>query len=1046
MSHDLTCEECGQAFPKNALGGLCPKCLITMAIGPASDEATTAADETMPNWPRCSDKLRKFGDYELLEEVARGGMGIVYRARQKSLNRIVAVKMLLFGEFSSDAFVRRFKAEAEAAAALQHPNIVAIHEVGEHDGQRYFSMQYVEGRSLADVVREGPLPSREAARLLRILSEAVHYAHQRGVLHRDLKPSNVLVDGFGQPRLTDFGLAKRFEGDTTPIPSAHLIGSPNYIPPEQAEPSRGATGPASDVYSLGAILYHLLTGRPPFLADSIEGTVHQVLNDEPLAPRSLTPTIPRDLETICLKCLLKNPQRRYPSAKELADDLDRFLANEPIRGRAIGPAEKFLRGCRRRPAMALAGLFLILAAIGSTLTAMHLARLNRAARWNAYVSDMNQAQDEWQKKNYAQAFYYLQRHIPKGTERDLRGFEWRHLWHETRGNRAFQLPKQQQAIGWLQYSPDGQLLSSFSWDDTNTLKVWDLQTRRIRWEVPDATSPAGFSADGKLFVVGRNGRTIAGYDTGSGRELFTVQHVGDIVAFAGQASSLVTMNDDRVVALFEIQSRRATVIMTNAPRRYFDFGKAAPLAITSDGKWLAIIRPGNPSDREDKGIEIWDLSARSMKTFLADRREIRALQFSTGGAILAVADGNGDVRLWRWPTHEQSTFKAHELPVLSIAFSADDRTVATGSSDESIKLWDVETLRQKPNLFAGQIGAVWSLALSPDGKYLASGSRDSPLRFWDLNATPHGAPIDNLKSDRIGNFTFSANGKWMAGGCRDDSVRVWDVETGAERYRLQGVSYVVAFTRDSRRLLVSTESGTAQWWDFQTGTSTPLPKYENLGEVTSVDFSSDRRIAAIGHRTGSIRLIEIDSGKILGTYEGHRDAVLSVVFAPGDTQFVSGSRDKTIRFWDVALTNRSREVCAEHKGAVAGLAISRNGNLMVSGCSANTIKFWDTRHLGKSLGGLSWHQSAIHSLAFSPDGVTVASGGADRSVRLLDFPSRRQLAMFHFDSSIRMVAFSPDTNNLAIVTENGSLHLVRAVTLEDADREIRESFADRAVH
>jgi WD40 repeat protein len=263
------------------------------------------------------------------------------------------------------------------------------------------------------------------------------------------------------------------------------------------------------------------------------------------------------------------------------------------------------------------------------------------------------------------------------------------------------------------------------------------------------------------------------------------------------------------------------------------------------------------------------------------------------------------------------------------------------------------------------------------------------------------------------------------------------VETQTERYRLKGVSYVVAFTQNGQRLLVSTEAGDAQWWDFRGGPVTSVPTYESFGEITAYDFSQDRRVVAIGHKTGKIQLIEIDSGKILGVYEGHLDAVLSIAFAPGGAQFASGSRDKTIRFWDVAVTNQSRQVCAEHKGAVAGLAISGNGQLMVSGCSANTIKFWDTHHLGKSLGALSWHQSAIRSLAFCPDGKTLASGSDDRSVRLWDFASRRQLATFHFGSAIQMVVFSPDANNLAVITDRGSLHLLRAVTLEDADKEIR---------
>jgi eukaryotic-like serine/threonine-protein kinase len=302
-----TCDDCGGEIPLNAPQGLCPNCLMGVAAAKFENVESDAwhfrEAESEPE--RVIGRIHYFGDYELLAEIARGGMGIVYRARQQSLKRVVAVKVLLFGQFSSDDFVKQFKIEAQAAASLQHPNIVAIHEIGEDDGHHYFSMDYVEGRDLASVIRDGPLPCKRAAKYMATIARAVHYAHERGILHRDLKPSNILIDQLDQPRVTDFGLAKRLNGESGAISSGRAVGSPNYMPPEQIEPARGKASSASDVYSMGAILYHLLTGRPPFTAATLEETLLQALNSEVIPPRLLNPGVPRDLEIICLKCLEK---------------------------------------------------------------------------------------------------------------------------------------------------------------------------------------------------------------------------------------------------------------------------------------------------------------------------------------------------------------------------------------------------------------------------------------------------------------------------------------------------------------------------------------------------------------------------------------------------------------------------------------------------------------------------------------------------------------------------------------------------------------------
>ncbi len=356
----ITCTKCQaarvvgpEARPGTRL--VCEQCGAELVVPRPRDAETLVGPSGAGTGARApSVEERSFGDYELLEEIARGGMGIVYKARQTSLGRVVALKMILAGQLASEAEVARFRTEAEAAAGLQHPNIVAIHEVGQHHGQHYFSMDYVAGPSLGDLARLGPLAPRRAAAYVRTIAEAIHYAHGQGTLHRDLKPSNILLDARDRPRVTDFGLAKLADAGRSLTVTGAVVGTPSYMSPEQAAGGRrGEVGPASDVYSLGTILYELLVGRPPFDAETTLRIVLQVLEAEPLSPRRLNPSVPRDLETICLKCMAKSPARRYGSAQKLADDLGRYLDGEPIRARPPGLAGRVARWARRRPALAV---------------------------------------------------------------------------------------------------------------------------------------------------------------------------------------------------------------------------------------------------------------------------------------------------------------------------------------------------------------------------------------------------------------------------------------------------------------------------------------------------------------------------------------------------------------------------------------------------------------------------------------------------------------------------------------------------------------------
>jgi TolB-like protein/Tfp pilus assembly protein PilF/tRNA A-37 threonylcarbamoyl transferase component Bud32 len=384
------CRKCGAKIFSDAPEGLCPRCVLKTALAmppeasvaevadlggidkPSRGDATAAPDGKKGT--RAAELLGELGDYELLEEVGRGGQGVVFRARQKTLNRTVALKVISLGQWASKAHVKRFRREAEAAASLEHPGIVPIHEVGERDGSCYFSMQFIEGGQLDEVVRREPMPIRRAVELIAKVARTVHYAHEHGILHRDIKPGNILLDQKGEPHLTDFGLARLVETESTVTRTLEVLGTPSYMAPEQAAASNTQLTSATDVYGLGAVLYQLLTGHPPFAGGTTYETIKLLLETDPKQPRQLNPKIDRDLSTICLKCLEKDPQRRYPSALVLAEDLERWLKHEPIQARRTGIFARGKKWVQRNPTSAL-------------LTACLIA-LAAAAGWIIWKSEL----------------------------------------------------------------------------------------------------------------------------------------------------------------------------------------------------------------------------------------------------------------------------------------------------------------------------------------------------------------------------------------------------------------------------------------------------------------------------------------------------------------------------------------------------------------------------------------------------------------------------------------------------------------------------------
>jgi WD40 repeat protein len=1033
------CAQCGVVLSVYSLEGVCGNCLLKPGLGPMTEPLDDREDEShfpalgaKPNRSSNTEEVGRFGDYELLEEIARGGMGIVYRARQVSLDRIVAVKMLLAGPLAGKDFVQRFRTEAAAAASLHHPNIVAIHEVGFAQGQHFFAMDFVEGLTLAQLVAKGPLPPRQAATYLKTVAEAIHFAHERNVLHRDLKPSNVLVDSAtDQPRVTDFGLAKRLEDETDLTLSGQLLGSPNYMSPEQAKAKRGTVGKRSDVYSLGAILYHLLTGRPPFQGETLTEVLRQLADTDPLAPHLLIPRVPPDLETICVKCLEKEPAKRYQSAKELADELARFLCHEPIHARPITRAERTWRWCRRNPVVGGLGVALVLAIVtgfaGITWQLRQLRLDQLIARRNLYTKDMNLARQAWDEGSLQRAQELLRAHLPEADKEDLRGFEWRYLWRlcQDESRVTFTNVHFAGVHHGLAMAADGRTLIAAS---GNSLKWLDRQKHRevqiltvgtnaidglsMSGDQPGlvayhtdrikALSPAGKELLGGGLAPGQGGGASVGSEGA-----FALSWDGSMLAASGSNTALST------VQIFAVKTGKPV-----GPA--FSLGEKEnieSLAFSPDSRYLAC---------GTLGTKIHILEVPSLKpanVFTGHTASVAFLAFDPAGGKLVSRGGDAHIRVWGFPDGRRLA----DLPDRGggfgdLAFSPDGLRLASGQTDHTVRLWNLARLEIPASYLHGHTGAVRSVLFSRDGNELYTGSADGTVKVWDVSAegstnilhhpdwtdevsfSPDGrllavadfngrkAVLWDVASQRpvgnVGEHTnacrgakFSPDGKLVATVGDYDDVQIWSISPIKRIRNFPKVGYgfsgSIAFHPSKPLLAVGSDD--LRFWDLQTGTRINLLPAAPTNDVRSVCFSPNGNRLALGMESGEVSIWDFVTGRRLRRFQEHTNQIDALSFSHHGTWLASAGQDNRVVLYEVRKGVVPRQL-EGHTDWVFGLAFAPDDKTLVSTSWDGSIRFWSLANYQVALmlvGG-----GRDNSVAFSPDGNLMATCGADGTARL----------------------------------------------------------------
>ena len=991
------------------------------------------------------------GDYEILAEVGRGGMGVVYQARHRNLHRLVALKMVLAGEFASPAQERRFRLEAELAARVQHPNIVQMYEIGSYQGRPFLAMEWVEGGSLANRLDGQSWRPGEAASLLETLARAIHVAHSEGVIHRDLKPANILLQtgGGGRktdpggssrsgftadpasgllPKITDFGLARPIEGGVSLTQSGLVVGTPGYMAPEQAGGSgrRALVGPATDIYALGVILYQLLTGQLPFRGDSTLEVLRAVTSDEPVRPRRWQPRVPRDLEAITLHCLEKEPAGRYPSALALAEDLQRFRAGKPVAARPVGAGARLVRACRRRPQVALllglltASLFGGLAGVTWKWLEANAQRdlanaQRREALFQAYNARLSAAVAALQNHDVTDAA----RHLDAAPEA-LRGWEWRHLRSRLDDSAAV-----------IPTSPSETLLSS----GPRGLRVLITADQSVRLldEQGHAERTVPFPHEkGNVWVAARAPEVLLTLDRVSG----TIARLRDPT---GTVRVDLQVPADHTLQDVEFSpDRKRLAILWRSPGGFsagvYDSSGREQVRVPELHRadvWSLVFSPDGTrlaSASDDTTARLWDAATgRPMSGPLCHPGNGRVVSaaFRRDGARLVTASGDGTVCQWdaRTGAAVEPPYDRHAGEVWTAVYSPDGEWVASAGTDRTIRLWRA-TGREDALVLHGHTGKVTQLAFSTDGRRLGSVSEDGTARIWEADPWA-GLPVLRGHSKSVYPVAYSPDGRWIASGSWDGTARLWDARTGGgcAVLRHPGIVRTLAFSPDSTWLVSGgDDDDRLRLWDVATGTR----RKEIPGPATrilSVAVSPDGTLIAAVDWDGDLSVRDVATGQEVARVRlGGAGQMKGLAFSPDGRRLASTTPEFRVYLWDVR-TYQPATPLTGHTGEVFGVTFSRDGRRLASASLDRTVRVWDVEK-GDCQAILRGHTDDVYTAVFHPDGTRLATAGRDRAIRLWDLARGEEVArLLGHTSYIWSLAFSPDGQSLVSGSGDATVRL-----------------------